>query len=56
MQATHGTSGMTIPALEMVTKERQNGDLNMMDNSLASILDKILTKGIRVLCQTNFIG
>ena len=54
MQATHGTSGMTIPALEMVMKELQNGDLNMMDNSLASILSNILKKRFQNIMSDKF--
>ena len=56
MQATHGTSGMAIPALDMVCKELESDDLSMMENSLALTLSKFLNHSSRDLCLTSFIG
>ena len=54
MQATHGTSGMVIPAIEIVMEELENGDLNMMDNSLASALNDILKKRFHHIIANKF--
>ena len=45
---------MTIPAIEIVIKELENGDLNMMDNSLALILSKIVKKGFQNIMSDKF--
>ena len=53
MQGTHDASGMAFPPLDIVWKELEGGDLNMMDNSLALVLSNILKRNSTVLLNVS---